>query len=427
MTAPRHRARPRPRRAAVRAALTALTLSAASGCDRRAPAVHRRVVEPAADAPAPRFDETRRCALRASPPTPIADVEALAGVSVAWSGTHFGVVWGDTVDGERLVRFARVASNGALLGSPLRLSETHTQAADPAITWNGTSWVVVWSGGLREPEDIYQGRVDARGTAAGRPWRMTRERRRTDLQPRIESTAQGFGLAWVSRTSVGRWRLYAQALDAFDAPKAFPAMLLETGVSLAETGLVWTGSQWGVSALGVQQEVLRVEFARMDARGYTLGSLNRLTPQSIGGIDPRGRYAIAWDGAGFAIAWSEVTAGASHVFFRRATARGNLVGDTLDLREEGESADTPALASAGEGSVAAAWLVSQEGRARLRVRTLDANSRLQEGRVEVQDHDGSAGRPVVTVGGDTLALISAASRSLTLHRVTLGPCPIRGY
>ena len=29
--------------------------------------------------------------------------------------------------------------------------------------------------------------------------------------------------------------------------------------------------------------------------------------------------------------------------------------------------------------------------------------------------------------GDTLALLSVSDRALTLHRVTLGPCPVRAY
>lgn len=405
----------------------ACVVALALGCERPAPRAAAEPPAPLPDVQAPRVDPSRRCALRAAPPTPVAAVESLAGASIAWSGSHFGIAWGDSADGERVIRFARVAASGALLGSPLRISETHTQAVDPAITWNGTGWVIVWSGGLREPEDIYQGRVDARGSSAGRPWRMTRAPDRTDLQPRIESTGQGFGLAWVARTSARRSRLYVQALDAFDAPRAVPAVLLETAVGLSEPQLVWTGTQWGVSALGLQREVLRIELARMDARGYTLGSLTRVTPSPIGGIDARARYGITWDGARFVIVWSEVTEGASHVFLRRATARGNPEGDAIDLREPGESAETPAVAALGEGSVAVAWLVSQEGRARLRVRAIDRGGRLQQGHVELQDHDGTVGQPILALAGGTLALLSASARSLTLHRVAIGPCPVQRY
>lgn len=399
----------------------------ALGCRREPPPRRASPWAERADAAAPAADPSRRCALRSAPPTVVTELNELSGAAIAWSGTHYGVAWSDRADDERVVRFVRVGADGARLGSPLRMNEDRTEAADPSVTWNGASWVVVWSGGLHALKDIYQGRVDPRGSAAGRPWRMTRTRDREDLQPRIASIPSGFGLAWVARVSGRRSRLYALSLDRFDAPRGFPVALLDTAVSLGETELVWTGAQWAASALSAQREVLRVELGRLDPRGYSLGSVTRLTPRVIGGVETRGRYALAWDGARFAVAWSEVTAGSSHVFFQRASTRGNLEGAPLDLGDADESADSPSLARVGEGVVAAAWQVTREGRARIRVRTIDAGSRAQEVPVELQDHNGAVGHPQLLVAGDTLALLSVSDRALTLHRIALGPCPVGAY
>jgi hypothetical protein len=396
-----------------------------AGCERRAPPPPSEPA-PGVEVPStPRVDPSRRCALRAAPPSRLAEVAAVGGVALAWNGTHFAVAWGDVIDGERAVRFVRVRPDGERLGSPLRVSELHTEAESPSVTWNGQSWVVVWSGGLRDVGDIYQARVDPRGTAAGRPWRMTRGDERTDLHPRILSAAPGFGVAWVARAGGNRWGLYAQALDRFDAPRAFPAKLLDTGISLSETSLVWTGTEWGVAALGARREVLGVEFARMDARGFAHGSVARLSSGTIGGVETRGRYALTWDGARYVVAWSEVLDGASHVFVRSADARGRLDAQRLDLRDEAESAEAPALERVGDGVSAVAWQVSRDGRGRLRVKTLDASGRLQEDPVELQDHDGAAGWPHLAAGGDSLAVVSATPQGLTYHRVTLGPCEVR--
>lgn len=374
---------------------------------------------------APQRDPRRRCATRAAPPEVLVDGAEIGGVALAWNGTHFGVAWGDRIDGERAVRFVRVREDGARLGSPLRVSEPRTEAESPSLTWNGTSWVIVWSGGLRDVGDIYQARVDPRGGAAGRPWRMTRGEARRDLEPKIVSTAQGFGLAWVAREASGRWSLYGQALDRFDAPRASPARLLDTSITLGETSLVWTGAHWGVGALGSRREVLAVDFARMDPRGVAHGSLTRLTPSSIGGVDTRGRYALAWDGTGYVVAWSEVRDGASHVVVRHADPRGRLTVTPIDLREQAESDEAPALVGLGEGVAAVAWQVSRDGRSRIRVRTLEATGRLQEEPVELQDHDGRAGRPFLAASGERAAVISATARALTFHPVTLGPCERR--
>lgn len=404
----------------------ALALLLAAGCEpTRAPSPPQQpppAIEP--DVPSV-VDESRRCALRAAPPEVLVEGAEIGGVAVAWNGTHFGIAWGDRIDGERAVRFVRVRADGSRLGSPLRVSELHTEAESPSLTWNGTSWVVVWSGGLRDVGDIFQGRVDPRGSAAGRPWRMTRGEARRDLEPRILSTGQGFGLAWVARESSGRWSLYGQALDRFDAPRAFPARLLDTSVSLGETTLVWTGTHWGVAALASRREVLAVDFARMDPRGFAHGTITRLTAPAIGGVDPRGRYALVWDGARYAVAWSEVRDGASHVYFRHADARGRLDETQIDLRDDAESAEAPALEGIGDGVVVAAWQVSRDGRTRLRVKTLSGDGRAQEDPVEIQDHDGRAGRPYLAAGGDALAVVSATSRALTFHRVALGPCTRR--
>ena len=66
--------------------------------------------------------------------------------AVAWDGTQWLVVWTDTQGADSQVRAMRVSSAGALLDpAPTDLSTLGAVATHPSIAWNGALHIVVWS------------------------------------------------------------------------------------------------------------------------------------------------------------------------------------------------------------------------------------------------------------------------------------------
>jgi hypothetical protein len=406
----------------VKSALPWLVLTA---CTRDPPPRRRPYVEapPVADVPTDAMTVARVCALRAAPPEDLSVGEGRADVTLAWNGAHFGAAWVEPIDDERVVMFVRVSPEGRRMGSPLRVSERGFKAARPSLAWNGVSWSLVFEGGIRTMGDIYQARVDARGSAVGRPWRMTRGDRE-DTEPVFVNTGQGFGLAWISREFDGRYTLYGEVLNRWDAPLAPPTPLLNTSVTLSATRLLWTGQAWALSALSSRRnEVLAVSFTRMEADGTPRGILKHPTPDRIGSVDTSRRYDLAWDGVSFGAAWSELRDGANRVYFRRVTPRGNFTGDEIEVSHGASNADEPALTRAREGLfVLALRVVEPDGSSRVWVRTIDPSDRVQEAQVELQAADGHAGAPALVSSNGALGVAAIDRRGLTFHLVSLGSC-----
>jgi hypothetical protein len=63
--------------------------------------------------------------------------------SLAWTGDGFGVAWGEDVDGQSEIAFARLDATGA--GDPVRLTTADADSAYPSLAWTGDGFGVAWS------------------------------------------------------------------------------------------------------------------------------------------------------------------------------------------------------------------------------------------------------------------------------------------
>lgn len=411
-------------RAARRLALVAALAEVCAGCEQERPAARRRYVLP------PEFDVVtpdagrldRACALRSTAAVDVAVGNGNSRAVIAWSGTQYGVAWQHVEGVDTSLRFARVSVEGTLGATPARVTERGFTPGPPALFWNGVSWSLLFEGGFgQERGDLYQARVDARGASVGSPWKMTRGAR-LDSEPFMGTRPQGFAFTWIAREDHNRSVLYGQLLDRWDAPRSLAVRLLDTTATLAAPKAVWTGAQWAFTCLSARGEVQAVDLSRLDERGLPTGSLRHASPDHIGGVDVVARYDIAWGGGSFGVVWSELREGATQVFFRSVSARGNPLGPDVCVSEGAPSAIEPAIARVSENVFAVAMRVEHDGLTRVWVRTVDASGVFQHGRVELQGADGQAGTASVVFDGDALGVATVSPRAVTFHRVTLGDC-----
>lgn len=91
--------------------------------------------------------------------------------SVAWSGASYLTVWQDERSGAADVYGARVDLNARVLdASGIAVSRASRAQRDPAVAWNGTRFLVVWSDGRSGGgTDVYGARVSAEGAVASPP------------------------------------------------------------------------------------------------------------------------------------------------------------------------------------------------------------------------------------------------------------------
>ncbi len=366
--------------------------------------------------------------MRSAPPEDISLGPGRSPPAVGWNGTHFGIAWIEDRDGEPAVMFVRVAEDGSRAGAPVRVSERGFRAEAPTLAWNGESWSVVYEGGVRTLGDLYEARVTVRGIAVGRPWRITRGLRE-DYQPTVVSAGRGYGIAWVAREGDARWSLYAAALPRWDLAEISPTRLLNTGVTLSEPRMVWTGRAWAVTALTSTREVLAVALSRMEADGTPRGVVTHPSGDRIGGTDTAGRYDLGWDGTAFGVVWTELRDGLPGVFYRRVGTHGGALGpETSLVRELTDGGDVavstvswPVVERIGDGVLAVAMVIEQNGHHRVWIRTLDATG-IRPGHIELQDSDGSAGTPALVWSGRALGVATSTARGVSFHRVSVGPC-----
>ncbi|MBK8693071.1 MAG: hypothetical protein IPN17_12445 [Deltaproteobacteria bacterium] len=390
-----------------------------AGCESPPPPRRRPHVEPP-DVPVV-DGGTRRCALRSDAPGEVSRGADPGRMRIAWNGEHWAVVWSETIDNEPAVFFARIDADGSRPRPPLRVSERRTYASAPAVCWNQTAWSVFFTGGLREVGDLYQARVTSRGSAVGRPWRMTRGER-LDIDPAVATTGTTTGLVWSAREADQRWSVYGKVLDRWDRPSAPLTLMRNSSLALGPAELIWTGQEWAAAYVTAGQEVFGVELARLDGIGQLRGSVRRMTDARIGDVSAERRFAIAWNGQRYGLAWSELRDGQRRLYFRWVSARGNPLSDARELGVEGEVATSPALAAVGDGTLLLAWESEREGDRRVAVSLLDEEGNPQREPVTLRGVEGIATQPALAVSADAVGVATRSRRGISFHRVTLGNC-----
>jgi hypothetical protein len=398
------------------AALVALALL---GCEAPAPPRRRPHVEPP-DVPAV-DGGTRRCVLRADAPGEVSRGADPGRTRVAWNGEHWGVVWSEVIDDEPAVYFARVDADGRRPRPPLRVSERRTHASAPAVCWNRTAWSVFFTGGIREVGDLYQARVTSRGSAVGRPWRMTRGER-LDLDPAVATSGTATGLVWVARDVDQRWSVWGEVLDRWDRPAAPPALMRNSSLALGPVDLHWTGQEWAAAYVTAGREVFGVELARLDRVGFPHGSVQRMTDARLGDVSSERRFALAWNGQRYGLAWTELRDGQRQLFFRWVSARGNALTEPRRLGDPRDVAAAPAMAATGDGALVLAWETERAGDRSVSVALLDEEGAAQRDPITVRGVEGIATQPAMAVSADAVGVVTRSTRGISFHRLTLGDC-----
>ena len=82
-----------------------------------------------------------------------------AAPSLAWTNSEFGVSWFDGRDGNAEIYFARISSAGAKIGDDVRITNAANDGITPSLIWTGTEYGVSWGDSRDGNYEIYFARI----------------------------------------------------------------------------------------------------------------------------------------------------------------------------------------------------------------------------------------------------------------------------
>ncbi|MBX3227966.1 MAG: hypothetical protein KIT84_27935 [Labilithrix sp.] len=256
--------------------------------------------------------------------------------AVAFDGTSFLVAWSHATATDAVVAAARVATDGTVLDAqPIQLGKNAGKRASlPSVAWNGSEYLVAWSDDRDSNPEVYAARISPGGAPVESPLGFRVSQTGEDAggggkTPSVAAAGRTFLVAWDEMGSAMRIRgtriRDGRSLDTIATTIATGSRHAYTP-SVASDGTNFLVAWYDYSASGDSS----VRAARVTAAGERL-----LGDVTIATNEPS-RPAVIWDGDAYAVAW----AGGAKRLSREGVA---LLGTTLQ-GTSGEGELRPAIA-----------------------------------------------------------------------------------
>jgi hypothetical protein len=306
-----------------------------------------------------------RCEMYAARVTPAGDVLDPTGFAVspgaeqqddpavAFDGTNFLVVWSDWRGGQRPnIYGARVTPGGAVLDpTGIAISTAADDQDQPAVCFDGTNWLVAW-GDHRDGSqyDLFAARVTPAGVVLDTNGFVISSATRNQAKPAIAFDGSNTLVVWGDGRNIG-----STANDIYAARVSPAGAILDpTGIAVSRAAR----SQWSPAAAFGDSVYLTAWQDDRVSGTYNIYAA-RITPDG-GLLDPTGiavctaantqnNPALVFDGTDFVAVWDDARrSGIGDIYGARVTLQG-VVYDEQPLAVRTGSRQKPGLAR-GPGS-----------------------------------------------------------------------------
>jgi hypothetical protein len=113
-----------------------------------------------------------------------------------WTGSGYGVAWGDSRDGNTEIYFARLTEYGEKVGDDVRVTSSPGSSSSPSLVWTGSGYGVTWEDFRSENGVTYFARISVDGVEMGDDVRITPSPGWSRSPSLVWTGSGGFGVAW---------------------------------------------------------------------------------------------------------------------------------------------------------------------------------------------------------------------------------------
>jgi hypothetical protein len=273
---------------------------------------------------------------------------------VTWDGTTYLVVWERLVLGTRDVYGARVSADGTVLDDPpILISGAVGSQAHAAIASNGSNSMVVWEDDRNGPDtlDIYGSRVGQDGTVLDPQGVRLSFDLGPQSQPGVTSDGDEYLVAWRRSDGVAPGDIAGTRVSTDGQVLDDPALAISLESSeQARPGLTWDGTNffvaWDDHRSGGRADVYG---ARVGVDGTVFD------PDGIAiSTAPNDQLAptVAWDGSNDVVVWSDRRSGSVEVMSSRVSIDGTVIDpDGLAISSRPGAEVHPSSTSSAAGRI----------------------------------------------------------------------------
>ncbi len=260
--------------------------------------------------------------------------------SVVRAGSQWAMSYYDRNDGENEeIWFTFLDANGAATGTPLRITNSHSQSTRAMMQWNGSNIGMIYAEGLRGPngelDSFYRfALIDATGSIVRRDVRIPSPAGFTSGNVDPQFLWDGSAWAFIEShfTETSQTDLLFYRLDEDGDPIVGPIPLTNHPDHEFGQAIAWNGSEYGVVWIRGNTDAQTIQFQRFTSGGAAIGSSVTVAPFGavVGGLPD-----VVASPSGWAVTWSESPDDDSLVvMMRRLDASGVLLGPATRVSDD---------------------------------------------------------------------------------------------
>ncbi|MBD3869119.1 MAG: hypothetical protein IFK94_13435 [Acidobacteria bacterium] len=241
-----------------------------------------------------------------------------------------------------------------------------TPASLSADTVNPTDWTTIrhGSGLLSVYSDDRSGAarvfslMTALSGAQDFPEQVLGDGIQSAINPAATWSGTGFGVVWTDYRE-GNAEVYFRDLDNTGTPTSYGierAVSSSNGDSL-NPSVIWSGTEYLVAWDDLKGPNRDIYIRRLDPNGDPLGSVTRVTSDSSIQVEP----VLAWDGSQYLVAWIDHRNGNTSVFAARLNQAGSVIGNEIQISNAAGSSTDVSVSAAAPGKFSLAWVDNRNG------------------------------------------------------------------
>ena len=229
-------------------------------------------------------------------------------IDIAWTGTEYGIVWvGLPV---QHVLFRRFAPDGTPLSPVITIgtADDSNPPSEPRIAWNGTHYGVVWKNSVVSNQLLFR-RIDPLSVLSGGfPQAVTTG---SPQHPAISVGGTTWGITWTDARD-GNYEIYFARVASNGLKTGSDFRVTNDPATATTPVMAWSGSEWGLVWADLRSGNADLWFTRISSAGVKLVAESNITNSPGPSLEP----SIVWAGGKYGVAWSDTTvAGNNEIFF----------------------------------------------------------------------------------------------------------------